>query len=69
MQFSSDIYYCSEAEGNVRVEAGFFLRMNHHLRFMAIFQVFREHVGQIVGGSQGPFLECQDATGEGCKTW
>ena len=24
MQFSSDIYYCSEAEGNVRVEAGTF---------------------------------------------
>lgn len=22
VQFSSDIYYCSEAEGNVRVEAG-----------------------------------------------
>ena len=43
--------------------------MNHHLRFMAIFQVFREHVGLIVGGSQGPFLECQAATGEGCKAW
>lgn len=29
--------------------------MNHHLRFMAIFQVFREHVGLIVGGPRDQF--------------